>query len=206
MSLLERNADGLTSIGNDPATLLAFKYHAVLSPDPRWTEADSLLSGYLSSAERIVDEVTGSPYRSRSFTYSVEKMDRYRPNRQCWPFWQICLPMRPVTGTPTIAWTAADGTTGTWTAGTDFTVYGASSLTPEIIFPYNFTLPCTVGVPYPFVVSFTAGGGIDVDIAKLLIFEYAAAYYRTPEMAGEKMSYVSKIFEANLSSLEASFL
>lgn len=214
MNLLERLPDSLVSIGLDAPTLLAFKQHAALAPDDDWTEADLLLQGYLSAAERSVDEITASPYRGRSFKYSVERMEQYTPSwrarsswfSRCNSFWSIKLPMRPVTGTPTIAWTASDGTTGTWTAGTDFTVFGSSSLTPEIIFPYDFVLPPTDGVPFPFVVTFNAGGGIDTSVGLVCIFEYAAAYYRSPESVGEKLTYVSKLFQANMDLLQASFL
>lgn len=221
MNLLERVPDSLVSIGLDASTLLAFKSHAALSVDPNWTESNALLQSYLLAAERQVDELSGLPYRSRSFTYSVEEIQTYCPGKrrpdyrfcfESWhhkgvdSYWSIPLTMRPITGTPTITWAANNGTSGTWTAGIDFSVYGPTSLTPRIVFPYSFSLPATDGVPYPYVVNFTAGGGPDNAVALVCIFEYAAAYYRMPEAVGEKLSYVSRLFDSNLAFLTGSFL
>lgn len=207
MNLLERVADNLTSIGDDAATLLAFKSHAGLPVDPDWTESDALLKSYLLTAERLTDELTNYPLRPRSYKYTFQSFHRFRPRPanyrilSCSSISTLKFPMRCITGTPTIDWTADDGTTGTWTAGTDFTVFGENSIDPQLSFPYSFVFPVTDNTNYPFVLHFNAGGGVDAPVARLCVFEYAAAYYRKPEMAGQRMDYVSQVFDANLTFL-----
>lgn len=210
MNLLERIPDGLVSIGLDAPTLLAFKSHAALPTDPDWTESDALLQSYLLSAERQVDEMSGYPYRSRSFAYTMEHLEWYVPKsyRRHWDRFTFPtrlvafdFPMRPVTGTPTLACLDPNNVTTTYTAGVDFNVIGANSIRPHGIFTNGFILPSVYGVAYPFTLTFSAGGGIDAAIALICIFEYAAAYYRSPESAGEKLSYISQVFDANISAL-----
>lgn len=221
MNLLERVADALpVSIGLDAPTLLAFKSHCGLPVDAAWTESDGLLQSYLTAAERQVDELSGMPYRLRNFTLSVEQLERYcggprqtSVSRYCFTtpvqFWCIKFPMRPVATSPapTISYIDDSGNSGTYTSGTDFSTIAPNSISPMAIFPYSFQPPRTATVPYPFTLSFSAGGGVpDAAIARTCIFEYAAAYYRNPEMAGKELSYVSQVFDANLTALLGSFL
>lgn len=211
MNLLERIPDGLVSIGLDAPTLLAFKSHAALPTDSDWTESDALLQSYLLSAERQVDELSGYPYRVRSFTYTMESLGWYVPPGGLYrnvrghiiPTRLVAFdfPMRPVTGTPTLTCLDLNNVTTTYTAGVDFNVIGANSIRPHGIFTNGFVLPSVYGVAYPFTLTFSAGGGIDAAIALICIFEYAAAYYRSPESAGEKLSYISQVFDANISAL-----
>lgn len=213
MNLLELVPDELESIGEDAATLLAFKAHAGLPVDSEWTESDDLLKSYLLVAERLVDELTNYPLRPRSYTYTFQSFSWLRTVRpgncrllSLCPIASLKFPMRCILGTPTIDWTADDGTTGTWTAGEDFTVFGENSIVPQLSFPHSFEFPVTGNTNYPFVLHFDAGGGVDAPVAKLCTFEYAAAYYRKPEMAGQKMDYVSQVFDANLTFLTGRLL
>ena len=208
MNFLERQPDSLSSIGNDSPTLLAFKAFTALPTDSNWTESDVLLSALLNSAERLVDELTGCPYRLRSFTYTFNNFTTLKKSYATVDFIALKIPVWPVAATPlpTITWIADDATTGTWTAGTDFNTFGLNTLTPEIIFPYTFVLPSTATVPYPYVLSFAAGGGSDGDVKKLCIFELAATYYRSPEMISDRQPFISAAFQANLDHLKGSFL
>ena len=218
MDLLERAVSSDTSIGCDPAVLLAFKSHAALPVDPSWTESDPLLKAYLLAAEQQVNWLTGMPYEPDQYTLTFDTFDWKRSkqtgsgwNVRGFPFAEKKIPMRPVAQSPepTISWTANDGTTGTWVAGTDFNIVGVNSITPKLYFPYDFVFPQTAQVPYPFVLTWSTtgvrGSGYD-GVAKICIFEYAAAYYRKPEMAGQKIDFVSQVFDANLTLLLGSML
>lgn len=215
MNLLERVPDALVSIGLDAPTLLAFKNHTGLPTDVSWTESDSLFQAYLLSAEKQVDDLTGMPYRVRSYNWTVEKLDQYCPGRKhghmygaAKSFWCLRPPMRPIaiSPAPAISWIDDFGNSGTYVSGTDFSTIGPTSIDPMCVFPYNFVAPSVSTVPYPFVLSFTAGGGLDATTAQICIFEYAAAYYRNPESAGKELSFVSQVFDANLTALLGSFL
>lgn len=219
MNFLERQPDAIPSIGNDAAILLAFKAFCGLPTDASWTESDTLLKGLLASAERLVDELSGCPFQVRTFKYTFDSFSCLKKNTREIPrgwnffgpnnrFYSLKLPVWPIAADPlvTITWLDDTGASGTWTQGTDFDLFGANTLTPEIIFPYAFNPPSTHTIPYPFVASFKAGGGLDIDVAKLCVFELASAYYRSPEMMVEKEPYVSITFQANLDHLKGSFL
>lgn len=211
MNKLERLTDSLPSLGADAPTLLSFKQHAALAEATSWTAMDPTLSAYLDAAEFQVDELCASPYRPRSYTYTFQNFDRlrlpFRPIIQsCSSYYSLKVPLRPVIGNPTIAWIADDGTTGTWTCGTDFSITGRTSIDPEIWFPHSFVLPVSNNTPYPYTMSFQAGGGIEASIKKLCIFEYACGYHRNPEAVGDKLSYVSQVFDANMTFLQSNFL
>lgn len=204
--ILERLSDNLKSIGLDPRLLLAFKIHAGLSPDPNWTESDFLIQAYLAAAERFVDEVTGTPYRVRHYKLSLDQIcrnDRNRLDRN----YHIRLPRYPVNTGVSIDWTADDLSEGTFTEGTDFEVFGPSTLSPEIIFTdLDFQLPSTVETVYPYILTFTAGPGSMAEISQVAIFELAAYYFRNPEAQQEKNPKVGTIFQSNIDMLSNSFL
>ena len=210
------------SLGTISATLLAFKSFCGLPTDASWTESDPLLGSLLSAAERLVDELSGRAHRVRSFTYTFDSLTRFvksgsRYRAMDWQhsfwcrsniFYGLKIPTWPIAATPlpTITWLDDSANTGTYTSGTDFNTFGLNTPTPEIIFPYQFVLPSTSSVPYPFVLSFNAGGGIDTDVSQTCIFELASAYYKKPEMQTDKEPFVSMVFQANLDHLKNSFL
>lgn len=209
MNHLEQLPDSLVSLGADPTTLDAFKRHAQLPTASTWTESDLLLQGYLLAAERIVDDLSGMTLRARSFTLTFECFDERR--HRCYrgrSFRSLRYPKRPIVGHPTIAWTAADATTGTWTSGTDFATYGANAIRPELMFPLDFQFPDVFGLPFPYVLSFTTGPAEPsyAAAAMICIYELAAAYQRNPEMSGKELISYSPIFDANLTLLQGSFL
>jgi hypothetical protein len=222
MNFLERQPDNLKSLGTIAPTLLAFKSFCGLPTDESWTESDALLSSLLSSAERLVDELSGRAHRVRSFTYTFDSFqrfvktgNRYRPidwQHRFWGtsnvFYGLKIPTWPIAATPlpSITWLDDNASTGTYVSGTDFSTFGLNTPTPEIIFPYQFVVPSTGSVPYPYVLSFNAGGGIDSDVSQICIFELASAYYKKPEMQQEKEPFVSAVFQANLDHLKNSFL
>lgn len=200
-SFLERLPDGLTSIGDDPRILLAFKHHAGLPTFEAWTEADFLLKSHLSAAERHVDEISGVPYRIRSFRYAMDWIPR------CGRFYRFGLPRYPVNSGITIGWTADNLSTGTYVQDTDFKLYGATTLSPEIIFgSLSFQLPTTIQTPYPYIVSFTAGPGQMAEIALITMFELAAYYYRCPEAVNDKNPNAGSVYQSHLDLLANSFL
>lgn len=202
--LKEQLSDSLLSIGLNPQTLLQFKNAAVLPPDTDWTEADSLLQSYLLTAERIVDKFTDRPYRQRTFKLSYGNIEKFfRPRNGI--FWGWRLPLRPIISVG-ITYTLGDGTTGSYVTGTDYQLFGTTSLTPEIIFPMPFSPPATWGnSPYPWVLNVVAGGEM-LEEQKTTIFELAAYYYRFPEAATLGVVPTTTMFQANLDAIRGSFL
>ena len=215
--IIERQPDSLVSLVlTDPSIMLDLKNHAGLPPDVSWTESDSLLARYMVAAENQVDKLTSQPYRQRTFTLTTTGLSRLHKPRQPkrhiydilagqYHFYGWELPIRPIIGTVSIAWTDDNGNTGTYVTGTDCKLYGAAALTPEIIFPVTFTPPPTVLTPYPYILTVTAGGTQD-PVALIAMFEIATFYYRYPEAAAAGQLPPSQIFQANIDYLKGSFL
>ncbi len=205
--LVERITDELTSIGNDAATLLSFKGHCALPPEASWTESDPRLKAYLLAAEIHVDQLGGVPYRPRTFRLSFPDFIRLKKPGSCQMFKGFRLPFRPVDleEDVTIDWTDDDAVTGIYDQD-DFTVYGPNSLSPEIIFPGDFTPESTATVPYPYVVTYTTAASELAAVALIAIFELAAYYYRYPEAISDKNVNAGQIYQANIDFLKGSFL
>lgn len=201
-NFLERQADGLVSIGNDAPTLLAFKAHCGLPTMAEWTEADYLLKSNLAAAERTIDELCGVPYRLRSYKFTLDRIERNLPSQ----FYGIRLPCYPVNSGITIDWRADDLSSGSYVQNTDFSLFGAKTHSPEIIFPLSLVLPTTAQTAYPFVVNFTAGPGEMKEIAMIAMFELAAYYYRCPEAISDKNPNAGSIYQAHLDLLANNFL
>lgn len=201
--LLEQLDDQLVSLGEDPSLLLDFKQFAGLPTEPTWTKADRLLKGRLDSAEKMVDHLTGYPYRIRSFKASYECFQRITVGRQT--YYGLELTRRSLQSDPTIAWTDTNGATGTYTVA-DFSVVGAKHLKPLIIFPFSYSPPDFSDVPFPLVVTFTAGSNSKEAVALTAIFELATFYYRFPEAANGSELPMTNVFTAHLDYLRNSFL
>lgn len=217
--LLERQPDSLTSLGLVAPTLAMFKQHCGLPDDPAWTEQDLRLGLLLDAAERYLDLNTGTTYRARNFTLTVQEIrdsevvsiaSEVTGRWYTIPvgrFTRIRLPCRPVTGTPTIVWTDNAGVTGSFVLGTDFVFTGGKSLTPEITFlatsPTSW--PSTGLVPWPFVVTFsTAANTLTPEIHLLAILMLASHFFRNPQ--GMVDVPHDGIFGSLFTSLQGDFL
>jgi hypothetical protein len=199
-TLTERVPDALTSIGNDPETLQAFKTHAGLPPEESWTEANSTLKGMLASAENAIEELTGVSYRARSFKLYLSDI----PCRQ--GFRKLILPRYPVTSVNGFGWTSSSGSAGVFLENTDFTIAGKNSKTPTLTFKSTVNFPDTSSVAYPYIFEFNAGPTAQLDLVRLTIFELAAYYYRYPEAVSDKSFKISSLFQSNIDLLAGSFL
>ena len=210
--MLERLPDSLVSIGLDAPTLLAFKVYSGLPTAGIWTEGDLQLQSLLLTAELIVDGLTSCPYRVRN--YRDQFASNYRPpippyhrlpNYSPTTFLRYHFAIRNVQSGVSIFFN--DGTTTTtYVEGTDFFVYNRTGLSPELAFVSTFVEPTYSLLPFPWTVLYSAGGGLDVEVAKTCIFELASFYYRNPEAQADANPSLGGIFQANLDYLKGSFL
>lgn len=183
---------------NDPTILHRFKGHCGL-PTKGWTEADTQLKSMLNAAEKIIVGLTNHPFRLTTFLYQVHCIPL------CNGYYKLQLPVYPITDDVTIDW-ESDNETGTYTEGEEFSVYGHSTLTPEIIFTKGFSLARNSTKPYPFSIHIPAGPSDSADLYLLTIFELAGYYYRNPEAMNDVKPQAGPIFNTNLDMLANHFL
>lgn len=203
LTKLTKAADSpaLASLGTveSGAFLALFKRHCALPSDSSWTEADAQLSAYLDMAERYVDAITGTPYRTHSYVLDIQ------PDVSCLS--SIKLPIFPITaGTVTLSWTDNDGVSGSFVNNTDFKIRGASTRLPEIFLQSDVEWPATDLVSYPFSVGFTSPAGFDSHLSKMAIIEYASYLYRNPEGMGQEVANMGQQFWGLISLLSGTFL
>ena len=223
LTKLTRLADdpGLDSLAtiNNGALLALLKRHCALPSDSSWTEADAMLAMYLDVAEAWVDEVTGCSYRGHAYTLDLQALSNTAIStlpRGISSYWlglpiarfsAIRFPVFPVTVPLTsFGWTDNDGTTGTFTEGTDFVVEGALTRAPELIMLPNVEWPETGLVPYPFRISFQAGSSSRPELQKMAILQYASYLYRNPEGMGQEVPNMGQAFWGIISLLSGTYL
>lgn len=185
----------LTSLGENAETLLAFKYHAGLATDAEWTEADFNLKTYLLSAERYVNEQTGSPYRLMSFT---EKL-RWLTYDPCSKLYFLPLSRSPASASEINF--LGDPDDIAYIEDTDYELL--TEPTPRIIFFSTFTVPDKSLRAYPWEVTYSAGG-LESPLQLVAIFQLAAYYYRFPEAVGKPVP--DSVLASHLDVLSNSFL
>lgn len=204
---------------NGGALLALLKRHCALPSDTSWTEADAQLGMYLDAAESFIDQITGTPYRSHSYTLDLQTLNRSTLlalpvdisgrwiSLPVARFTAVRLPVFPVTAnTVTFTWLDNDGNTGSFVNGTDFKVKGASTRSPEIIMMSDITWPNTGLVPYPFTISFSSPAGFDPNTSLMAIMQYASYLYRNPEGMGQEVADMGQAFWGCVSLLSGSFL
>ena len=223
LTKLSKLADSpaLGSLGtiNGGALLALFKRHCGLPSDTSWTEADLQLGLYLDAAEEVVEEMTGTPYRSHSYTLDLQSLNRSvllslpldisgrwisLPMAK---FTAVRLPVFPVTpSSVTLSYTNNDGTTGSFVNGTDFVVKGASTRTPEVVIKSGVIWPETGLQPYPFTIGWTSPAGFKPATYQMALLEYASYIYRNPEGMGQEVADMGQAFWGAISLLSGSFL
>lgn len=185
----------LTSLGEDAETLLAFKYHAGLTTDEEWTEANFNLKTYLLSAEHYVTEQSGSPYRLMEFTEKRRRLS-YDP---CSKLYFLPLSRSPASDSAITFLGNPDSLS--YTEGTDYELLAEP--TPRVIFFSTFTVPDKSLRAYPWEITYSAGGQLN-PMQLVAIFQLAAYYYRFPEAVGKPVP--DSVLASHLDVLSNNFL
>lgn len=188
-----------TSLGDDSAFMLQVKQTAGLPADESWTELDANLKMYLNAAEDFIDNLVVLPYRPTPYilhlspTSCSANAPQASVDMRGRAFSSIKLPKAPVLDSDiTVEFLEDDDVT--YTECDTWRLVGGSSLSPEILFSRDVSLPNVIQ-PFPVRVSFTTSANQTNALQKMAILILTDFFFKNPEaMAKQSTTGIPGMF------------